>query len=486
MLSIRLRITLWYTTLLGLVLTGFAVLVFLVINRQLTSQLDYTLHVRTVEASRSVYTRSLGRPAAREDRLDLPATAESTGRALYVQLVDPRGSVLATSSNLPEPLPTASASLRPALEGQASHTILTLPGGPLDLLSTPVLLDNQVVGVLQVAASLQPLEATLAHLRLVLAAIVFGTTALAALLGWLLAARALRPVAQVTQTAHAIGRSTNFAQRLPNLRPHDEVGRLAATFNEMLERLDQAIATQRRFLADASHELRGPLTTIRTNVEALLRGAAPDPAERDLTLRAIARETDRLGRLVVDLLTLARADVGQPMERRPLMLDTLLLEVYRQEKTLAGSVHLALGEFEQVEIAGDRDRLKQLLLNLVDNGLRYTPAGGSVTLDLVRQQGWAVVRVRDTGLGIAAAHLPRIFERFYRVDRPRTRDAGGTGLGLAICQSVAEAHGGRIEVVSQEGQGSVFTVFLPTRAAAAAPAEREPGWSLAAKTLTPF
>jgi signal transduction histidine kinase len=288
----------------------------------------------------------------------------------------------------------------------------------------------------------------------------------AAIIGWFLARRAMRPVDRMTRTARAIGHSADLSSRLPELKQRDELGRLATTFNEVLERLEGSVAVQRRFLADASHELRTPLATIRTNVEALLRGAVDDPAARDESLRAIARETDRTGRLVADLLALAHADAGQPLARRPVELDALLLDVYHQERRLASGVELRLGDLEPVEVEGDEDRLKQLLLNLVDNALRYASPGGSVTLDLVRNGASAVLRVRDTGPGIPPEHLPHIFDRFYRVDQPRSRQRGGTGLGLAICKWVAEAHGGRIEVASQVGLGSTFTVTLSVAHAA--------------------
>ena len=156
-------------------------------------------------------------------------------------------------------------------------------------------------------------------------------------------------------------------------------------------------------------------------------------------------------------------------------MDALLLDVYQQQRRLAAGVNLALGDLEQVEVEGDPDRLKQLALNLVDNAMRYTPPGGDVTLDVVRKNDWAVLRVRDTGVGIPPEHLPRIFERFYRVDRPRTRQAGGTGLGLAICKWVAEAHGGRIEVESLVDRGSTFSVYLPVRKASTVPADTPAG-----------
>jgi len=459
--SIRLRLTLWHTALLALTLTGFAVVVYAAVERQLTNELNADIQLRALQASRALRAGFGRGPSPRGPRLDLPDMTDST---LYVQMLSPRGDVLERSANLPRPLPIPPESLRLALEGQEVHDTLSFLGGRVELYTAPLLIDGGsrgVAGVLQVAAPLEPLRANLAQLRTVLVGVVLGGTSLAAAAGWFLVSQALRPVDRMTQTAHAIGLAADFSKRLPDPPRRDELGRLAETFNQMLARLDAAFTTQRRFLADAAHELRTPLTAVRTDLEALRRGADRDPVERDATLREAVREVDRMGRLVGDLLALARADAGQALDRRPLPLDTLLIEVYQKARTLANGVELSLGELEQVEVEGDRDRLEQLLLNLVDNALRYTPPGGLVTLELVARAGWARLRVRDTGPGIPADHLPRIFERFYRIDQARSPDAGGTGLGLAIGQWIARAHGGRIEVESREGAGSTFTVLLP-------------------------
>ena len=469
-MTIRLQLTLWHTALVGLVLAGFATLVYFVVARQLSVQFDYAIHLQALEASRVAHAVSLGPTGGQAHRLDVPATTAFGNKTVYVQLVDPNGRVLARSSNLPEPLPTSPTSLTTALGGEEDHVTLTMPGERLDLYSAPLLLDDRLIGVLQVAASLQPLEGSLVQLRLALAATVVIATALATTFGWILAAKAMRPVDRLTRAAGAIGRSSDFSNRLAEPRQRDEIGRLATTFNDMLARLDRVVTTQRRFLADASHALRTPVTVIRTGAETLLRAGSFTCAESRATLQMVAREADRMGRLVADLLVLARADTGQSVDRRRLALDTLLLEVYEQALTLADDVEVTFGELEQIEIEGDSDRLKQLALNLIDNAIRYTQAGGTVTIDLVRQNGGAVVRVRDTGPGIPAEHLPRIFDRFYRVDTRRSRSAGGTGLGLAICQWVAEAHGGTIAVESAVGCGSTFTVSLPFSAASAASA----------------
>ena len=468
-MSIRLRLTLWHTILLGLVLAAFAFLVYTAIAQQESSDLNYTLRVRTEDVEKALDDGGSGH---RPDRFDASSsdvngaiTAALRDDTLAAQVLSAQGEDVAHSDNLAQPLAIP--------EWLVSKTIAE--AGGLSAAKT-VSIDGELMRVygtaakvgrtgeyraIFVASPLDRITATMERWRAILAAAVVGTSGVAAAVGWFLAAKAMRPVDQMTQAARAIGRTTDFSRRLPEPAQQDELGRLARTFNDMLDQLAEAYGTQKQFLADASHELRTPLTVIRTSVESLRRGMDADPVEREETLRAIARESERMGRLVADLLTLARADAGQTLERSRLELDSLVLEVYAQEQTLADGVRLQLGEWDQIAVEGDPDRLKQVMLNLVDNALRYTPRGGAVTLDLLRRGDEAVFQVHDTGPGIATEHLPRIFDRFYRVDQPRTRGIGGTGLGLAIAREVAEAHGGRIEVESRLGEGTTFSLVLP-------------------------
>ena len=483
--TVRLRLTLWYTALLTVFVAAFAVLVYGAVDRQLAGDLDHAVELRAVEVAQAVATTTPGHARGAVEPLRVPSSSALADQPHYVQVVSRRGTVLLSSPTLAEPLPVSDEARQIMLDGQVTRDILTLPGEErLALYGAPLMRDETVVGVVLVAVPLWPIEQTLERLQLVLGSAVLGSVFLASGVGWLLASAAMRPVDRITALARSIGRSGDLSGRVPAPHGSDELGRLSVAFNELLERLDTAMAQQRRFLDDASHELRTPLTTIRASASALLRGKddlTPQPLRganigcadvplrrgegepKEQELRAIARESERMGRLVTDLLALARADAGQVLARRPMMLDALLVDVYQQARHQALDVRLTIGDLEQVEILGDPDRLKQLLFNLVDNACRYTPAGGTVTLALSEQDGTASLSVRDTGPGIPSDELPRIFERFYRADHARSREVGGTGLGLAISQVIAEAHGGRIAVDSRVGEGSTFTVYLPAR-----------------------
>ncbi len=228
----------------------------------------------------------------------------------------------------------------------------------------------------------------------------------------------------------------------------------------MLERIQTMFDRQRQFLADVSHELRTPLTTIRGEVDIMKRSGELDPE----ALEAICGESERMSRMIGDLLLLARAqEEAVELELEPVELDTLLLDVYRQAQTLAKDERpIRLGHEDVAIVRGDRDRLKQLFLNLVGNALDHTPQGTPVTLSLFRDGSQARVEVSDEGPGIPTDQLPYIFERFYRIDKARARSSGGgTGLGLAIVQWIAQAHGGTVDVESKEGEGTTFTVRLP-------------------------
>ena len=313
--------------------------------------------------------------------------------------------------------------------------------------------------LVQVAEDREPTTRPLDVLQTILVAAGAGGVLLAIIIGFWLARGAVKPLQEVVGVAAEI-EASNLDRRIGARDGPAEVQKLADTFDAMLERLGAAFQQQRNFVLDMSHEVRTPLTALRGNIDVLLMDDRLDGETRS-HLERMSGEVARLVRLTSNLLYLAHADAGRELDRRPVDLDLLCLEVYRQTKDLRPEVEFRLGHEDQVTVVGDRDLLKQLILNLVDNSLKYTPAGGKVTLSLHQDGDRARIVVQDTGPGIAPEEIPLIFQRFYRAANSEQRISGGAGIGLAISDWIAKAHGGEIVVESQVGKGSLFTVILP-------------------------
>jgi signal transduction histidine kinase len=450
--TLRARLTLWYSGLLAGVLFLFGTAVYLLLSYLLTKQVDDSL-LSTASDIRSAAIRTM------DGVIGFPSLALNLTAEARVQVWQTDG-VLAVQAPGLEELPLddlapglTSAGYRNVILEDVEYRVLTYP-----LIAQP---ENRVVGYLQLANSLATVRQALSNLLILMVVGGIVAVALAGLVGWSTAGAALRPLDRVTETAVQITRADDLSRRIPLAGPpRGEVGRLSLAFNETLERLEGLFETQRRFLADVSHELRTPLTTIRGNVDLIRRMKTADPE----SLEAIKAEVDRMSRMVNDLLLLAQAESGRlPLAMEPIELDTLMLEVFKQAKVLASNgVRVEIGREEQVQVRGDKDRLKQVFLNLVANALDHTGSGGVVTLSLGSVEGWARLTVSDTGRGMPQEELPHIFERFYRIDSARKRsDLGGAGLGLSIAYWITRSHNGRIEVASEVGKGTSFSVWLP-------------------------
>jgi len=330
------------------------------------------------------------------------------------------------------------------------------------VLTLPVVTRRGPSGVVQIGMNLAIVDATQTVLASVLIILALLSMGLSAMVASLIVNRALAPLAAATQVATTITQADDLSRRIPlrEGQEEDEISTLIHAFNETLGRMEKLFTTQRRFVADVSHELRTPLTVIKGEVSLLRKMGEMD----EESLSSIESEVDRLTRHVGNLLLLAQAESGRlPLELKPLELDTLVLEAFQQTRVLAGErLTVQLTEIEQVTLTADRDRLKQVLLNLLGNAVQYTPAGGTVTMSLKRIGEQARIIINDTGQGIPAQDLPHIFERFYRAERSRKRSLGtGFGLGLSIAQWIVKAHKGTIEVSSREGEGTTFCVWLP-------------------------
>lgn len=456
-MSIRLRLTLLYSAILALALLAFSGALYLTVERVALAAVEATLadEAKRLTASRDFTLDHIG---YRARRLADPET--------YIQTIRSDRQVADRTDNLGEyTLPLSDTGWKKCEAGEPYTEIISTENGRLLVYSQPVASGPEVEGVIQVARSLVAYDQSLETLRGILVSGSVIALATTFGLGWVLAGAALRPINKITHTAQAIGAERDFDRRVSYTGPQDEVGRLTTTFNAMLtelqsayRQLEQALHTQRRFAADASHELRTPLTTIRGNLDLLKRQPPISRDDREAVLADAIEECDRLIRLINNLLVLARADSGLVLHQEAVPLQPFIEDMCRQAKLLAPERTIHCENDLALTVLADRDALKQVLLILLDNAIKYTPPHGTITLATGRAADGVAIHVRDTGPGIPAPALAHIFERFYRVETART--SSGAGLGLAIAKELIEAQGGTIAVESAEGRGSRFTLVL--------------------------
>ncbi len=461
-MTLRVRLTLWYGTALALVLAVFAGVLYAEMARELREQVDQSLADAATAAVRSV-EQSRTNPFSQFD--DLAAQfPELAVVDKFFQIFSPAGAITIQSPHIKRhEIPLSRMALEAALAGRTIFQSIKFAGeSPLRLMTVPIAADGALVNIVQVGTSLQPVEETLHRLLLVLAVLLPVALAVSLAAGWFLAGRALKPVGGITQAARRIAEG-DLGQRLAMPRTADEIGTLVGTFNDMIAKLEASFQQVRRFSADASHELRTPLTVMKGETELALRRSRPVD-DYKLVLESNLEEIDRLTRIVDELLFLSRADLGEvTMASLPVRLDELLQEIQQQASVLGQErgVQVLCGPMKPATVLGDELRLRELLLNLVDNAVKYSKPGGTVELDLAAGDGHARLSVSDQGIGIPQEAQARIFDRFYRAGEARAHAKQGTGLGLAICKWIAESHKGRIEVQSRLNEGSCFAVILP-------------------------
>lgn len=463
--SVRTRLTLWYAGVLALSLIAFAALTYYAAARIFYARQDESLR-STAHTVASAYIQELEEEKS-VDKANNVVLAQMVFPNRYVEIIDSEGRVVAGSGNLAgHSLTVPAATLEEARHRGFGFLVQNdFPGDRYGLRVAVVQMfppGDYPPGFAVVAESQGEIEEGLRRLRRYFVAGVPLILLLASLGGYFLARKSLAPIALMNEQTRRIS-AENLSSQLDVSNPRDEVGRLATTINALLRRLDAAFKEQQRFVADASHELRTPLAVLRGETEVALEQERA-LSEYKESLALVKDEAERLSRIVESLFILARAPIeSSSLIKESVRLNEVVSECSRAARVLATRKGLRLdaeGPLPEVSIHGDDELLKRLLLNLLDNAVKYTPAGGEIRIRL-EQNGTARITVADTGIGIPAEDQPRIFDRFYRVDKARSRAQGGAGLGLSIAQWIAEAHGGTLSVNSVVGRGSTFVVELP-------------------------
>jgi signal transduction histidine kinase len=449
---LRQRLTLLNTLLVGGLLLIFGAAAYQLVTLALTYQVDRELAITAGEALDILTLDENG--AVSTTGLENMVREES----FYFQLWSRNKQIIYGSPTLSsvQPLDMGGFGLTaPVFKDQELRA-----GDPVRVLTIPLQVGRKPVGTMMIGTDLSLISILQNSM---ISVILWGVLSAVGLVGfgvWFSSNRALSPLEQVSETALQITHAEDLAKRIPYSGPDDEVGRLISAFNETLERLEKLFKTQRQFISDVSHELRTPLTVIKGNLDLLRQMKCIEDEEFD----AINDEVNRLTRMVQDLLLIAQAESGRlPLEKEEVSLDTLLLEVMQQAKILADNrVNLKLKDIDQVIVFGDNDRLRQVLLNILSNAVKFTPDGGEINISLRKTVKKSVLSITDSGPGIPEEDIPHIFKRFYRAEKARTRSSdSGFGLGLSIAYWIVRNHEGDILVRTKEGKGTTFTILLP-------------------------
>lgn len=460
-MTLRRRLALWYGGVIAVVLAVALTLAYLLHTEAHDADVDTALADMANRAQQQIDGEiHSGIPIDAVDLSDLSRAIDEPHAAWFVI-----GGRVVASAGAVDLLSFTYADVTGASDGW--HTSYTTEGR-VRIYAVPI-----GIGHVVTAADLSAIDKANSDLRFTFFILLLLGVSVGMAAASTIAASALRPIAAVTATARAIAASRDFSRRVRITGdPSDELVVLAQTFDDMLGSLDDAYRQQQRFLGDVSHELRTPLTTIRGNAELLAGGAMPADQQHG-SLARIARESSRLSRLVDELLLLARAEAAEAFAPRPVHLDEIVMETFDELRAIAGA-RLRVRWIESAVVDGERDRLKQLVLALVDNALRYTPEPGAVDISLSDDGHDAVLRIEDEGIGIDDADLTKVFDRFYRSAAARRVNSSGSGLGLAIVRWIVERHHGTVRLERRGPRGTVATVRIPLAAKRATGAEPKP------------
>ena len=461
--SIRSKLTAWYVLLLGIILVLFSILLFFFLSKRLNESVDnsLTLSARIVARSTQINNSRTPFPG-----LDLFFDQfMGFGRDKSYKIYDGSGNIGSLSKNFDgSQFPLSDIAYSAALKGGTSYeTFIISDNHPIRVITMPVIRNGKLANLVQVGTSKKVVVDTLKNLAIILWTAVPSVLLLTALIGRFIARRALKPVAKITQTAKDIGSGANLSQRIPVPEVKDEIGELALTFNSMMDRLESSFSQMRQFSSDASHELRTPLTVLKGQSELTL-GKERKPKEYQEVISSNLEEIQYMSKVLEDLFMLSKSDENQiALDYESVDLKLLIEEICRHAQIIASekNIKIITAYIEKVQVYGDPVRLRQMIWNVIVNGIKYTQPDGEVTISLQEKKDIALITIQDNGIGISNSDLPLIFNRFYRVDKARSREEGGTGLGLSICKFIVDAHKGSIDIESTLGEGTKFKIKLP-------------------------
>lgn len=461
-MPIRLRLTILYTSIISMVLSGFVIWYYSSTMNHLMAETDGTIENWARITAEQVKDKGLGMPGhygsiPRQDVFRLPG--------IHTQILNSNGQIVYCSENLVgETLPISSEALKTARAGRPAIYTILQGDERVRVINYPVEKNGRVTQIVQAGKSLHHIDVTGVVMKNLATAGIALCVIIAGLISYASTSRALLPVALLTDTAKKIAASKEFSRRVEGGKRPDEMGRLAEAFNSMLGSLESVYKSHKRFLADASHELRSPLTSLSNNINFLIRAKEAPDSDRDEALRDMALATERMGKLVSDLLFLARSDVQPKVTLSPIDLSEIVTHEYRAFKSLAGSrrydLEIEAGKSCSSVVNGDEISIRKALQALIENAIRYTAPEGEVAVKISAKPDSVVIEISDNGIGIPEEDKYRVFDEFYRSPEARAYDTEGVGLGLSIVKKMAELHSAGLSLSSTLGEGTVFKLVF--------------------------
>jgi len=460
-LPIKWRLTIWYGFVLSLILITFASGIFIYFKNSLQESID--AKIRSIgEVLSSSMTDAHNTSVFGNFERYLENVLGKKPKGKFIQIMDSSGRIGAKMSDIEgEALPTSFSALERAMKGEIVYETIEKTKPRLRMITIPIMENKKVTSVVQVGTSLEDFDETIKKLLLIMIISIPSSICVTIVVGYFMAKKALKPVDQIRRAAIKIS-SSNLDERIDIGGRKDELGRLAETFNAMIGRLKDAFQRINQFSIDVSHELKTPLTILKGETEVALRKER-DKHDYQVLLMSNLEEIDRMSCIIDDLLLLSKADMKEiKLNVEEVALRDLITDVCMDMKVVADkkNVELEASELEDIRLKGDELKLRRMLLNIVENGIKYSQVGGKVSVSSQQNNGYAKIDVKDNGIGISEEDIKYIFDRFYRADPSRKRESG-SGLGLSISRWIAEAHQGSIEVISQPARGSMFTIKLP-------------------------